>query len=441
MSELKNTSANDSTSMAKLKKNLYKLGINGDPTNTKTNSSRNERPRNQPTEQIGSDATPMCKEVAWNSLNIKPSVATVLHTYGFKHPSPVQVKSIPHAIAGKDLLVRAWNGTGKTASFMVPILNKIDSAKGLQALVVVPNRELALQISKAFIVLSSDLGVRCMPAIGGTNLAEDVLRMTAGVHIIVGTPGRIDDLLNKKLCPIEEGLMLVFDEADKMLDSMFYKSVVSILSHLPASRQTLLYSATFPRSIEGFVSQNMRDPLKIRINNQSLKNIEQFFVRITPHTKIPCLKSLLACLDINQCIIYCNSTDTVKLLAEKITKMGMSAYFIYSTMNNDERNIVYHNFATNKCKILVSTDVTTRGIDVPGINVVINFDLPDSSESYQHRIGRAGRFGRRACAINLIHENERQLLVMYASSFGSSVLPVSDPSFKEHSRQSVSHDK
>lgn len=374
------------------------------------------------------------KNQDWATLGIKTEIANLLVKKGFTSPSPVQSASIPHALLGKDLLVKAWNGTGKTGSFIIPILNKISKEKALQALVIVPTRELALQISKLSIALGTELGLRCMPAIGGTNLADDILRLSAGVHLMVGTPGRIDDLLSKKLCAIENGLTLVFDEADKMLDATFYVAVSNILSKLPKERQTLLYSATFPRSIIGFVSENMNSPLRIKVDSLGLKNISQFFAKITLSTKILCLKSLLTCLDFNQCIIYCNSSETVKLLGKTIIMMGMSAYFIYSTMDINERNIVYHNFTANKCKILVSTDVTTRGIDVPGVNVVINFDLADSSESYQHRIGRAGRFGRKACAINLIHDDEKELLARYAASFGSSVLPISDPSFLEFSK-------
>lgn len=375
------------------------------------------------------------RNVRWETLNVSRKVIDMLHKVGFSYPSPVQVLSIPHAIRGTDLLVRAKNGTGKSASFIIPILNGIDTSRLVQAIILVPIRELALQISKVFMTLGRDLGIKSVPLVGGTNMTDDIMRLGAGVHVIIGTPGRILDMLSKKLCRVENNPIVVFDEADKLLDSLFYGSVYQLLQLLPGKKQMLLYSATFPQSIEGFVQQNMNSPLKIKVSEQNLQNIKQYLTKIKNHTKLPCLKSLLSILDFDQCIIYCNSIANVKNLAQKITSLGMSAYFIYSDMDQDERNIVYHNFSKKKCRILVSTDITTRGIDVPGVNLVINFDMPASSESYLHRIGRAGRFGTNGCAINFINEQHVSLIHMYENALGVNVLPISDPSFKDFCKQ------
>lgn len=372
------------------------------------------------------------KNIRWSSLKIKPSLAEVLYNVNYTFPSPVQLLAIPPAIEGKDLLVRARNGSGKTASFIIPILNKIDTSKNLQAVILVPIRELALQISKVIMTLGGGLGIKSLPLVGGVSLADDIMRLSAGgVHVAIGTPGRFYDLLNKKVCSIEDNPILVFDEADKLLDSHFYTSVYELLQILPRKRQTLLFSATFPASIEGFVRQNMQSPLKIKVSDQQLRNVKQYLVRVPEEHKLLCLKSLLDVLDIDQCIIYCNMISSVKKLAEKITSFGMSAYFIHSEMLQVERNIVYHNFSKKKCKMLVSTDITTRGIDVPGVNVVINFDMPSSSESYLHRIGRTGRFGTPGCAINFIVKAESFLPEMYERALGVEILPISHESFKD----------
>lgn len=374
------------------------------------------------------------KNISWGEIKLKKELRDILSAQGYISPSPVQAKSIPYAIEGKDMLIRAKNGTGKTLSFVVPILNNINIEKNeLQAIILVPIRELAFQISKILISLGKPLGIKSMPIVGGSALTDDILRLSAGTHILVGTPGRVVDLLGKKLCEVSSNPIIIFDEADKLLDSIFFESIFEFMNLLPQRRQLLLYSATFPGSVEGFVKRYMRTPLKIKISEgQELENIKQFFVKVDNYTRLPCLKSLLFSLNIDQCIIYTSSIQTVRQLAEKIISMGLSCYFIHSGMNQEERMMAYHNFSKNKCKILVSTDITTRGLDVPKVNLVINFDLPYSSESYLHRIGRAGRFGTEACAVTLVNEDEKKTLETYVNAFGMDVSPVSDPLFKKY---------
>ncbi|KAI5169215.1 ATP-dependent RNA helicase DDX6/DHH1 [Pancytospora epiphaga] len=370
------------------------------------------------------------KDVKWNTLGVRADVIDAITRAGFIYPSPVQVLSIPHAIGGEDLLVRAKNGTGKTAAFIIPIINKIDVEKGLQAIILVPIRELALQISKIFMTFGREIGIKSVPLIGGTSLTEDIMRVKAGVHVIIGTPGRVIDILGKNVATVENDPILVFDEADKLLDCSFHSSITELLNILPVKRQMLLYSATFPHSTEGFVKSRMSNPRKIKVSEQNLRNVSQYFAVVKNETKMACLKSLLLTLNIDQCIIFCSSVSNVNYLAEKITALGMSAYFMHSSMDQEEKNIVYHNFTNKKCRILVSTDVTTRGIDVPGVNVVINFCMPSSSESYLHRVGRCGRFGTSACAINLVTKEDMSLLKMYEKAIGMKISPVSDFSFK-----------
>lgn len=383
-------------------------------------------------ECVISDELLKYKSTKWSDLNISNNTIKAMQEHGFEFPSPVQHQSIPSILKGLDVLVRAKNGTGKSLSFVIPILEKIDSKNNsLQAIILVPIRELALQIAKTVKKFCKDTGVKSMPLVGGSDLTDDIIRISSGIHVLIGTPGRILDVLQKNVCKIEDNPIIIFDEADKLLDSVFYESIFSLINLLPKKRQICLFSATFPTSIKSFVDMNMSSPKLIKVSNEyTLKNVSQFYVKIRKNTKLPCLKSILVSIDINQCIIYCNGIISAQMLAKKITETGFSCYFIHSQMSQDERNMVYHNFSRNRCQILVSTDITTRGIDVKGINVVINFDLPFSSESYLHRLGRAGRFGTRGCCISLISDDELHTVENFANFVGSKIHPACDESFK-----------
>lgn len=385
------------------------------------------------TESVISNELLSHKNVKWEELKVNSKISSVLRSNGFNFPSPSQNLSLPPIISGQDVLVRSKNGSGKTLSFLIPILQKIDPSKNtLQAIIMVPIRELALQIAKVARVLCKDLNIKSTPLVGGSDLSNDILRVSSGVHLLIGTPGRILDVLERNLCTIENNAIVVLDEADKLLDTIFYESIYRLLAVLPKKRQLCLFSATFPVSTKSFVSNHMKDPKLILVSNEyTLHNISLFYAKVSLDTKLPCLKSLLASLDFNQCIIYCNKINNVQNLAEKITEMGYSCYFIHSNMSQDERNAVFHNFLKNKCKILVSTDLTTRGTDVKGVNLVINFDLPNSSESFLHRHGRAGRFGVKGCCISLIYNSETENLQNYAKFVDKTALPCSDSSFKD----------
>lgn len=372
------------------------------------------------------------KNISWPQIGVSSTTSKILEAHGFNFPSPVQFKSIPEILKGHDVLVRAKNGTGKTLSFIIPIIEKIDTTKNtVQAIVMVPIRELALQIAKIARSLCKELNIKATPLVGGSVLSDDIIRVSSGVHILIGTPGRIIDLLERDLCKIESNPLIIFDEADKLLDSIFFESIFKMLNILPSKRQICLYSATFPVSTKSFMNMNMNSPKLIRVSEEyTLYNISLFFAKVTNATKLPCLKSLLLSLNMEQCIIFCNHIDGAQSLAEKITEMGFSCYFIHSKMLQDERNTVFHNFSKNKCKILVSTDLTTRGTDVKDVNVVINFDIPLSSESFLHRQGRAGRFGVQGVCITFIREQETETIQKFADFVGSPIFPCSDASFK-----------
>lgn len=345
---------------------------------------------------------------------------------GWENPSPIQEASIPIALAGRDILARAKNGTGKTGAYAIPIIERIDVSKDeLQALVMVPTRELALQTSQIFIELSKHIGAKVMVTTGGTNLKDDIMRLYETVHAIIATPGRILDLMNKNLVKCSKCGILVLDEADKLLSQDFKGMLDSIIHHLPNDRQILLYSATFPLTVEHFMRKHMHEAYEINLMDElTLKGVTQFYAFVQERQKVHCLNTLFSKLQINQSIIFCNSTQRVELLAKKITELGYSCFYIHAKMNQQHRNRVFHDFRQGQCRNLVCSDLFTRGIDIQAVNVVINFDFPKHAETYLHRIGRSGRFGHLGIAINLITYDDRFSLHKIEQELGTEIKPI-----------------
>ncbi|GFR83532.1 ATP-dependent RNA helicase dhh1 [Elysia marginata] len=345
---------------------------------------------------------------------------------GWEKPSPIQEASIPIALTGRDILARAKNGTGKTGAYAIPCLEKVDPGKDqVQALIIVPTRELALQTSQICIELSKHLGCRCMVTTGGTNLKDDILRLTEPVQVVIATPGRILDLMNKNLVKIGQCGTLILDEADKLLSQDFKGMLDSIIGHLPKDRQIMLYSATFPLTVESFMSKHLKNPYEINLMEElTLKGVTQYYAFVQEKQKVHCLNTLFSKLQINQSIIFCNSTQRVELLAKKITELGYSCYYIHAKMNQQHRNRVFHDFRQGLCRNLVCSDLFTRGIDIQAVNVVINFDFPKHSETYLHRIGRSGRYGHLGVAINLITYDDRFALHKIEQELGTEIKPI-----------------
>ncbi|CAI9722903.1 ATP-dependent RNA helicase cgh-1-like [Octopus vulgaris] len=313
---------------------------------------------------------------------------------GWEKPSPIQEASIPIALTGRDIVARAKNGTGKTGAYAIPILERCDPGRDeVQALVIVPTRELALQTSQICRELSKHIGCQVMVTTGGTNLKDDIMRLYDQVHVIVATPGRILDLLNKNVVKSSKCSMLVLDEGDKLLSQDFKDMLDSIINHLPGDRQVLLYSATFPVSVQHFMRKHLNNPYEINLMEElTLKGVTQYYAYVREKQKVHCLNTLFSKLQINQSIIFCNTAQRVELLAKKITELGYSCFYIHSKMNQQHRNRVFHDFRQGLCRNLVCSDLFTRGIDIQAVNVVINFDFPKYSETYLHRIGRSGRY-------------------------------------------------
>lgn len=345
---------------------------------------------------------------------------------GWETPSPIQESSIPIALTGRDILARAKNGTGKTGAYVIPILERIDVTKDkIQALIIVPTRELALQTSQICIELSKHMGCKVMATTGGTNLKEDIMRLQQLVHVVIATPGRILDLMKKGLAVMDACSMLVMDEADKLLSQDFKNMLDSVISYLRPDRQILLYSATFPCSVDQFIKKHMHNPYEINLMEElTLKGITQYYAYVQEKQKVHCLNTLFSKLQINQSIIFCNSTQRVELLAKKITELGYSCFYIHAKMRQEHRNRIFHDFRNGACRNLVCSDLFTRGIDIQAVNVVINFDFPKMSETYLHRIGRSGRFGHLGIAINLITYDDRYALHKIEQELGTEIKPI-----------------
>jgi len=348
---------------------------------------------------------------------------------GFERPSPIQEQAIPLILMGRSTLARAKNGTGKTGAFAIPTLEKVqEDLEYTQLLVLLPTRELALQTAKVYKDLAVHKNVEIVTSTGGTDLKEDIIRLQAVVHIVIGTPGRLQDLAEQNSgLQLGRCNMIVLDEADKLLSPDFIGAVEVLLGFTPeVNRQLLLFSATFPSSIKQFKDDWLPECDVLNLMDElTLKGISQYYAYVDENEKVHCLYALLKKLRINQCIIFCNSVNRVELLSQKLTRLGFACHYIHGQMGQKHRNRVFHNFRENKkVRYLVCTDIFTRGIDVKDVNVVLNFDFPRSANTYLHRIGRSGRFGQKGLSVNFITNNDRYNLCKIETELNTEIEPI-----------------
>ncbi|KAF1920558.1 ATP-dependent RNA helicase DHH1 [Ampelomyces quisqualis] len=378
------------------------------------------------------DARPQTEDVTatkgleFEDFFIRRELMMGIFEAGFEKPSPIQEETIPVALTGRDILARAKNGTGKTAAFVIPTLERVNpKVPKTQALILVPTRELALQTSQVCKTLGKYLGINVMVSTGGTGLKDDIIRLSEPVHIIVGTPGRILDLAGKGVADLSTCQTFVMDEADKLLSPEFTPVIEQLLGFHPKDRQVMLFSATFPIVVKSFKDKHMNSPYEINLMDElTLRGITQYYAFVEEKQKVHCLNTLFNKLQINQSIIFCNSTNRVELLAKKITELGYSCFYSHARMLQHNRNRVFHDFRNGVCRNLVCSDLLTRGIDIQAVNVVINFDFPKNAETYLHRIGRSGRFGHLGLAINLINWEDRFNLYRIEQELGTEIQPI-----------------
>lgn len=357
---------------------------------------------------------------------LKRELLMGIYENGFERPSPIQEESIPIALANRDILARAKNGTGKTAAFCIPVLQRIDSSKKyIQALILVPTRELALQTSSVCKQLGKYLNLQIMVTTGGTSLKDDIIRLDAPVQLLVATPGRVLDLAGKGVANLQSCTTMVMDEADKLLSPEFQVVIEELISFLPSERQIMMFSATFPLAVKAFKDKYLPRSFDINLMDElTLKGITQYYAYVEERQKVHCLNTLFSKLQINQSIIFCNSANRVELLAKKITELGYSCYYIHAKMLQEHRNRIFNDFRRGICRNLVCTDLFTRGIDIQAVNVVINFDFPKNAETYLHRIGRSGRYGHLGLAINLITTDDQFNLYRIEQELGTEIVPI-----------------
>ena len=351
----------------------------------------------------------------FRSLGLSETSLSALEHAGFREPSPVQQQLIPPALEGRDCIGNAPTGTGKTAAFLLPIIEKLDeNDRRPQALILAPTRELAHQIGREFERLSAGRRLMAAPLVGGESIVQQVRMLRRGCQVLLATPGRIMDLMERGEVRLETVKFVVLDEADQMLDIGFRPAVDAILETVPAERQTLLLSATMPKGVRELAKRELKDPADVRLiredEDATVKAIRQSYIMVEPHSRFDLLVGLLKAEDPARAIIFCRTKLGADRLGTDLRQAGFKAEAMHGDLSQSRRHRVLGAFRMGRLHILVATDVVGRGIDVPGISHVINFDLPEDVENYVHRIGRTGRMGKDGIAYSIVLPDQGRLL-------------------------------
>lgn len=350
---------------------------------------------------------------SFDDMNLCSEVLRGVYAYGFEKPSVIQQRAILPLIKGRDLIAQSQSGTGKTGAFSIGVLQKLDpELSATQALVLAPTRELAAQIHNVFESIGSNLPLSLELSIGGVpskhgkynKWGEDNVS-----HIVIGTPGRVLDNLQRKRLNASKLKVLVLDEADEMLSRGFIDQVHNIFQYLPTDAQVVLFSATIPEEVLEIAKKFMRKPLRILVKNEdlTLEGIKQFYVYLEElDQKIECLLDLFSVISVTQSIIYANTKKMAETLHDILTREKFTVGLITGSLTQEDRNRIMGDFRSGSSRVLITTDMLARGIDVQQVSLVVNFDLPRDKETYIHRIGRSGRFGRKGVAINLLVKDD-----------------------------------
>ena len=352
--------------------------------------------------------TPILIFNTWDELELNPDLLRGIYAHGFERPSPIQSKAIKPILDGSDLIAQAQSGTGKTGSFSIGALSKVViSENSNQILIMAPTHELAHQITTVISSLSAMMnGIRIKTIVGGSSIDEDADEMRKNPpHVIVGCPGRVYDMIRRRHINANKLKLVILDEADEMLSSGFKEQVYNVFKYLNKNVQIALFSATLPNNIFQITNKFMRNPVKICVKAESLtlEGIKQYFIAVNDdREKYLTLKDLYQHISVSQCIIYANSVKRVSDLYEAMKEDGFPVCCLHSNMDKSERENVFKEFRKGASRVLISSNVTSRGIDIQQVAVVINFDLPRDIHNYLHRIGRSGRWGRKGTGINLI---------------------------------------
>jgi translation initiation factor 4A len=347
---------------------------------------------------------------SFDEMNLREDLLRGIYAYGFEKPSAIQQRAIMPCIQGHDCIAQAQSGTGKTATFSISVLQQIDVAKReCQALLLAPTRELAMQIQKVVVALGDYMKADCMACIGGQSVRDDMERLRNGVHIVVGTPGRVFDMIQREHLRTRSIKQFVLDEADEMLSQGFKEQIYEIFQLLPETVQVILLSATMPIEVLEVTKRFMTDPIRILVKKEelTLEGIKQFYIAVEKEEwKLETLCDLYETLTITQAVIFCNTRRKVDWLTKEMNSRDFTVSALHGDQEQNDRNTIMKEFRSGSSRVLITTDLLARGIDVQQVSLVINYDLPANRENYIHRIGRGGRFGRKGVAINFLTSDD-----------------------------------
>ncbi len=350
----------------------------------------------------------------FTELGLSPEVLKAIDKLGFEQAAPIQAEAIPILMSGKDVVGQSMTGSGKTAAFGIPAVEKVDATqRATQVLILCPTRELAVQVSEEIHKLAFfKRGIHALPIYGGQSYERQFMGLKQGAQIVIGTPGRVMDHMRRGTLRLDSLKMVILDEADVMLNMGFRDDIEFILQAVPKTRQTVFFSATMPKPIQDLIGKYAREPVNVRIQQAAMTvpTVEQFYYEIDRRYKIEALTRLIDIHDLKLGIIFCNTKRMVDELADHLNAQGYSADRLHGDMTQMMRDRVMNKFRKSGLEFLVATDVAARGIDVQGISHVINYDLPTQAEDYVHRIGRTGRAGRNGVAISFANVRDHHMV-------------------------------
>lgn len=353
---------------------------------------------------------------------------------GFEEATPIQAKTIPLSLEGKDIIGQAQTGTGKTAAFGIPLIEKIDiKDPNVQGIIIAPTRELAIQVSEELYKLGNDKRARVLAVYGGSDIKRQIRALKKGPHIIVGTPGRILDHIKRRTLRLNQVHTLVLDEADEMLNMGFIDDIEAILSEVPDDRQTLLFSATMPDPIRRIAERFMKEPVTVRVKakEMTVPAIEQYFIKLHEKEKFDVLSRLIDVQAPELAIVFGRTKRRVDELSRALDIRGYVAEGIHGDLSQSKRLSVLRKFKNGKVDVLVATDVAARGLDISGVSHVYNYDIPQDPESYVHRIGRTGRAGKEGMAITFVNPREMGYLKIVEQTTKKRMQPMKPPTWDE----------
>jgi ATP-dependent RNA helicase DeaD len=350
----------------------------------------------------------MSEITTFEEFQLSPALLKGIIDLGFETPMPIQAKAIPLAMEGKDIFGQAQTGTGKTAAFGLPILEKITPKEGTQALIVCPTRELAVQVSQELTRLSRHQSLLVVPIYGGQSIEHQIRILKKVPEVVVGTPGRLLDHMQRRTMRLDRISILVLDEADEMLDMGFVDDIRAIIQACPEGRQTMMFSATLPQEVKNLAREFMRDPESVLIAGAgaTVSLTEQRYYEVNPKQKVETLCRILDVENPDAGIIFCRTKQGTAELAQELLERGYTVDALHGDLSQRERDFAMNRFRTGVSELLVATDVAARGLDISNVSHVINFDIPQDAETYVHRIGRTGRAGREGIAITLVTPRE-----------------------------------